>query len=489
MTTVTSQTLKLFNKNNLNKNLQVTVNNNDVGISSGILPINLYCEHLKVYQTDGLSSQNLLQDIDVIRKDNILLRKDINLIISKFNAVLSNDKFPEEWVSGNYYGVRTFVTHDDKIYILCNTQLTSNLPPSNNNSGWIPVWDSNKSYSPDTVVFYENKLYIWASNEELSPLNISPSLGNFTYLGNFWDDLENFGNQIQMWSNTDTYIMTENVPVVLYYGGLYIYSNPIISSVAGISPIDEKEDWSVIWSKSRRYSYGDVVYTSNGKFVYRETPDSKHSTRGVVPVNNVDGWISVPPQEWVSGNQYHVRNFVKHNDHIYILCNPQLQSDNQPSNNNSGWIEVWDSNKSYSPDTVVFYENKLYTWFSYEELSPLNISPSLNIMTSLGNVWFNLSVQMWSSTSTYSQSISLPFVLYYGGLYGYKASTQSIVGSSPITDTDDWVPIWSKSRTYSNGDILIARNGIFAYTEPNINSTRGVEPVNGEDGWNCIFPF
>ena len=288
MSTVTSQTLKLFNKNNLNKNLQVTVNNNDVGISSGILPINLYCEHLKVYQTDGLSSQNLLQDIDVIRKDNILLRKDLNLIISKFNAVLSNDKFPEEWVSGNYYGVRTFVTHDDKIYILCNTQLTSNLPPSNNNSGWIPVWDSNKSYSPDTVVFYENKLY---------------------------------------------------------------------------------------------------------------------------------------------------------------------------------------------------------TWFSYEELSPLNISPSLNIMTSLGNVWFNLSVQMWSSTSTYSQSISLPFVLYYGGLYGYKASTQSIVGSSPITDTDDWVPIWSKSRTYSNGDILIARNGIFAYTEPNINSTRGVEPVNGEDGWNCIFPF
>lgn len=83
-----------------------------------------------------------------------------------------------------------------------------------------------------------------------------------------------------------------------------------------------------------------------------------------------------------------------------------------------------------------------------------------------------------------------PFVLYYGGIYGYKASTQSIVGTSPITDTVDWVAFWSKSRTYSYGDIIIARNGIFVYIDPNnINSIRGVEPVNGEDGWDCIFCF
>ena len=54
-------------------------------------------------------------------------------------------------------------------------------------------------------------------------------------------------------------------------------------------------------------------------FVYRETPTSKHSTRGVEPLNNVDGWVSVPPSEWVSGNQYSVRNFVTFNDKIYIL--------------------------------------------------------------------------------------------------------------------------------------------------------------------------
>jgi hypothetical protein len=54
-----------------------------------------------------------------------------------------------------------------------------------------------------------------------------------------------------MWSNTDTYIMTENVPVALYYGGIYIYTNSTKPSIAGTSPLIDTEDWLAIWSKSR----------------------------------------------------------------------------------------------------------------------------------------------------------------------------------------------------------------------------------------------
>lgn len=107
----------------------------------------------------------------------------------------------------------------------------------------------------------------------------------------------------------------------------------------------------------------------------------------------IDNYVLIG--EWDSSKIYQIYNFVNYNNYLYMYINNNKTSGNLPTNSNY-WLRidlrgtngaygtglnlkyVWDSNKTYEPLDVVYYNDKLWVTLVKNK----NIPPSTTIETS-----------------------------------------------------------------------------------------------------------
>lgn len=109
----------------------------------------------------------------------------------------------------------------------------------------------------------------------------------------------------------------------------------------------------------------------------------------------IDNYVLIG--EWDSSKIYQIYNFVNYNNYLYMYINNNKTSGNLPTNSNY-WLRidlrgtngaygtglnlkyVWDSNKTYEPLDVVYYNDKLWVTLVKNK----NISPSTTIIETSG---------------------------------------------------------------------------------------------------------
>lgn len=109
----------------------------------------------------------------------------------------------------------------------------------------------------------------------------------------------------------------------------------------------------------------------------------------------IDNYVLIG--EWDSSKIYQIYNFVNYNNYLYMYINNNKTSGNLPTNSNY-WLRidlrgtngaygtglnlkyVWDSNKTYEPLDVVYYNDKLWVTLVKNK----NIPPSTTIIETSG---------------------------------------------------------------------------------------------------------
>jgi hypothetical protein len=277
---------------------------------------------------------------------------------------------------------------------------------------WGGPWLSGVTYTRDTVVQYNGKVY----------LCLTPHVS-----ANFVNDIANgsWGLQIDGKAWLGAYTAAANyVPgnVVTYGGTVYVCTTavtiaPAILNLSNWATYAQSNKWNSNWSAATNYGVGDVV--KYGGIVY--TCNTNHTSAATLALGleaNQSSWTILFSGinyvgTWTASTRYRVNDVVKEGPELFICT-------------------TYNSDATFTP-------SRWTLWMPGMELAG-----------------------SWLVGTTYQQGD----IVLYGG-YSYISNISNNVGNNPFSDAVNWSIVttgftlsgeWNSSTTYPVGAI-VTRNG------------------------------